>query len=85
MERSHSPNMNSCEMAELVCAYALEGLSPSEVPAIQVHIASCPDCQREVEGLRPVVTRFVSWPTDVLRAADLATDAPDASSRRGSR
>jgi anti-sigma factor ChrR (cupin superfamily) len=39
----------------------------NEVPAIQAHIASCSDCQREVEGLRPVVNRFVSWPTDVLR------------------
>jgi len=39
----------------------------SEVPAIEAHVAACPDCQREVESLRPVVTRFVSWPTDVLR------------------
>jgi anti-sigma factor ChrR (cupin superfamily) len=37
------------------------------VPTIEAHIASCSDCQREVESLRPVVHRFVSWPTDVLR------------------
>jgi anti-sigma factor ChrR (cupin superfamily) len=37
------------------------------VPAAEAHIASCPDCQREVESLRPVVNRFVAWPTDVLR------------------
>ena len=33
----------------------------------EAHIASCSDCQREVESLRPVLNRFVSWPTDVLR------------------
>src|SRR5437763_2485080 len=33
----------------------------------EAHIASCPNCRRELESLRPVVGRFVSWPTDVLR------------------
>jgi anti-sigma factor ChrR (cupin superfamily) len=42
-------------------------LSPSEAEAAEAHIASCPDCQRELESLRPVFERFVSWPTDVLR------------------
>jgi anti-sigma factor ChrR (cupin superfamily) len=51
----------------LTCAYALEVLPESEVPAIQAHIASCADCRREWESLRPVINRFVSWPTDVLR------------------
>jgi anti-sigma factor ChrR (cupin superfamily) len=37
------------------------------MPAAEAHIASCPDCQRELESLRPVVNRFISWPTDVLR------------------
>src|SRR3546814_4461900 len=37
------------------------------VAAAEAHIASCPDCQRELESLRPVVDRFVAWPTDVLR------------------
>ena len=60
-------NLNHCEMAELVCAYALEVLSASEARAIQSHIASCADCRRELESLRPVVDLFVSWPTDVLR------------------
>jgi anti-sigma factor ChrR (cupin superfamily) len=56
-----------CEQSEITCAYALQVLPTSEVPAIQTHIALCPDCQRELESLRPVVKRFVSWPTDVLR------------------
>ncbi len=54
-------------MAELACAYALEVLPTSEVPAIQAHLAACSVCHREVEGLQWVVDRFVSWPTDVLR------------------
>ncbi len=56
-----------CEHSEVTCAYALQALPPSEVPAIEAHIASCADCQRELECLRPVVKRFVSWPADVLR------------------
>ncbi len=64
---SLSSNLNDCESAELSCAYALQGLPTNEVAAAEAHIASCPYCQRELESLRPVVARFVSWPTDVLR------------------
>jgi anti-sigma factor ChrR (cupin superfamily) len=64
---SSSPNLNYCEMSELTCAYALKVLPTGEVTEIRKHIASCSDCQREVESLRPVLDRFVSWPTDVLR------------------
>jgi anti-sigma factor ChrR (cupin superfamily) len=59
-------NLNRCERAELGCAYALRALAASERPAIEAHIASCPDCRRELESLLPVVDRFVSWPTDIL-------------------
>ena len=62
-----SPSLTRCERAELTCAYALQALAASEVAAAEAHIASCPDCQRELESLRPVIKRFVSWPTDVLR------------------
>jgi len=51
----------------LTCAYALQALPARAVARTESHIASCPDCQRELESLRPVVNRFVSWPTDVLR------------------
>jgi anti-sigma factor ChrR (cupin superfamily) len=56
-----------CEQSEVTCAYAAQALAPSEVAAAETHIASCPDCQHELESLRPVVNQFVSWPTDVLR------------------
>ena len=63
-----SPSLlNHCERAELTSAYVLQALPTSELPSIQMHIASCPDCRREVESLRSVVDRFVSWPIDVLR------------------
>jgi anti-sigma factor ChrR (cupin superfamily) len=56
-----------CEQSEVTCAYAAQALPASEVAAAEAHIASCPDCQRELDSLRPVVDRFVSWPTDVMR------------------
>jgi anti-sigma factor ChrR (cupin superfamily) len=64
---SLSPNVNRCEWAELTCAYALQVVATGEVPVIQAHIATCRECQHELESLRPVVDQLVSWPTDVLR------------------
>jgi anti-sigma factor ChrR (cupin superfamily) len=66
-----SPNSdpNRCEQSETTCAYAAQALAASEVAAAEAHISSCPDCRRELETLRPLVDRFVSWPTDVLRPA----------------
>lgn len=58
-----------CEHSEVTCAYAAQALAPGEVVAAEAHIAACPDCQHELESLRPVVDRFVAWPTDVLRPA----------------
>jgi anti-sigma factor ChrR (cupin superfamily) len=56
-----------CEQSEVTCAYAAQALAASEIAAAEAHIAACPDCQRELASLRPVLDRFVSWPTDVLR------------------
>ena len=56
-----------CGQSELTSAYAAQALPASDVAAAEAHIAGCPHCQRELEALRPVVDRFVSWPTDVLR------------------
>ena len=64
---SLSPNLNCCEESEVTCAYSLQVLPASEVAAAEAHIAACPECQRELDNLRPMVDRFVSWPTDVLR------------------
>jgi len=74
MQASHSPSIgqssptvNRCEQSEVTCAYAAQGVAASEVAAAEAHIAACPDCQRELESLRPVIDSLVSWPTDVLR------------------
>jgi anti-sigma factor ChrR (cupin superfamily) len=64
---SPSPDLSRCEQSEATCAYALQILPASEVAAAQAHIASCLDCQRELESLRPVLDRLVAWPTDMLR------------------
>jgi anti-sigma factor ChrR (cupin superfamily) len=58
-----------CAQSEATCAYALQVLPESEVAAAEAHIGGCADCRRELESLRPVVDRFVSWPGDVLRPA----------------
>src|SRR5690349_18947444 len=56
-----------CEQGDITCAYALQVLTSSELAAAEAHIASCPQCQRDMESLRQVIDRFVAWPTDVLR------------------
>jgi anti-sigma factor ChrR (cupin superfamily) len=56
-----------CQKAEPAYTYVLQAPPARERAAIRAHIAACPDCRRELASLRPVVDRFVSWPTDVLR------------------
>jgi anti-sigma factor ChrR (cupin superfamily) len=63
----NTPDKSRCDQREVTCAYALEVLPASEVASCLAHIAVCPDCQREVKSLRPVINQLVSWPTDVLR------------------
>ena len=56
-----------CAQSEMTSAYALQVLPAGEIAGAEAHIVSCPDCRRELESLRPVIDRFVSWPADVLR------------------
>jgi anti-sigma factor ChrR (cupin superfamily) len=56
-----------CEQSEVTCAFAAQALTPREAAAAASHIASCAECQRELESLRPVVDQFAGWPADVLR------------------
>lgn len=64
---SPSSNPKRCEQSEQTSVYALQALPASEIAAAEAHIASCPECRRELESLRPVIDRFVYWPIDVLR------------------
>jgi len=60
---------NRCGLSEFVCAHAIGALPVSEIAPTVAHIASCSDCRLEWDSLRPVVSSFVAWPTDVLRPA----------------
>jgi anti-sigma factor ChrR (cupin superfamily) len=60
---------NRCDEAERVCAYAMQTLPSSDVPAVESHIFSCQHCRRALQTLLPIINSFVSWPTDVLRPA----------------
>jgi len=60
-----------CGQSELTCAYVVQALAASELAAAAAHIASCPECRRELASLRPVVERFAAWPADVLRPGSL--------------
>ena len=62
-------NANRCPQAELVCAYALHAVPAADAAAIEAHVATCAQCQRELETLQPAVDAMVAWPTDVLRPA----------------
>ena len=64
-----TPHSNPCSQSEMTCAYAAQALAPSELASAEAHIATCPDCRRELDSLRPVTDRFAAWPTDVLRPA----------------
>jgi quercetin dioxygenase-like cupin family protein len=54
---------------DLVFLFALQALSPHEMAVVEAQISSCEDCRQEIETLRPIVSSFVGWPTDVLRPA----------------
>jgi anti-sigma factor ChrR (cupin superfamily) len=64
---SSKPSKHDQEYLDLVFLYALQALPSSEIPSIEAHILGCADCRREMETLGPIVSSFVSWPTDVLR------------------
>jgi anti-sigma factor ChrR (cupin superfamily) len=59
----------SSDHVEGVFLYALRALPAGEVPDVEAHLAVCAECRQELDGLRPIVRSFVSWPTDVLRPA----------------
>jgi anti-sigma factor ChrR (cupin superfamily) len=63
-----------CDLVELVSAYVLRALPSNEAPDVEAHIATCPECRRELETLRPIVDSFAAWPTDVLRPSNSLWD-----------
>ncbi len=59
--------MSACNQLEFAAAHAIGALPAAEVSGFETHLASCEDCRRESEALRPIVDSFVAWPADVLR------------------
>ena len=60
---------NACSQSAQIPAYVIRALPPDEAAAVEAHLASCPQCRRELEVLQPVADSFVFWPSDVLRPA----------------
>ena len=58
---------NRCERTERVAELVMRAMPASERAAFEAHVEECPDCREELAALRPVVDRFVDWPTDVVR------------------
>ena len=64
------PGTHGQQHLDLVFLFALQALSPREMASVKAQISSCKDCRQEIETLRPIVSSFVGWPTDVLRPAE---------------
>ena len=67
---SAGPEQNQCTQAELLPVYLLHALPADEARRLEAHLASCAECQRDLQSLRPVVDSFIYWPTDILRPSE---------------
>lgn len=64
---SSTSDRHDQDHVDSVFLYALEALPANEAALAAARISACADCRRELQTLRPTVSSFVSWPTDVLR------------------
>jgi len=62
------------EHQDAIFLYELQALSSNETASVELQIAECADCQREMEAIRRFIGSFVSWPTDVLRPPESLWD-----------
>jgi quercetin dioxygenase-like cupin family protein len=60
-------DQDRCDQLELVSAYVLQALPPSEASALAGHIAVCELCRQELQTLQPLIGSFAAWPIDVVR------------------
>ena len=80
---SHECAVQSCAQSQITCAYAARCLAGARDRRSRRSHRLLPACQREADSLRPVVDRFIAWPTDVLRPpASLQARLAAASRRR---
>ncbi len=66
--------MSRCDEIGFAAVYAVRAVPASEASRFEAHLATCADCRRELETLRPVVNSFVAWPADVLRPSSSLQD-----------
>ena len=64
---SADSELRRCAWAELVSLYILRALPASETLPFEAHLASCSECQRDLESLRPVVDALTSSPPEIHR------------------
>ena len=73
--------MTHDELRELLAAYALDALDSEDERAVEAHLATCPDCRRDVAALReaaaslatgvPAVEPPAALKTRIMRATEL--------------
>jgi quercetin dioxygenase-like cupin family protein len=66
---TQASDQDRCDQMELVSAYVLKALPLNEARALEAHMATCEQCGQELEALRPLISSFAGWPTEVLRPA----------------
>lgn len=67
---SGDSEQHRCEQADLISLYVLRALPAGEMHLLEAHLTGCPECQRELQSLRPAVDSLIAWPTNILRPAD---------------
>jgi anti-sigma factor RsiW len=61
------------EVRELLAAYALDALDPEDERAVEAHLATCPDCRRDVAALREAAASLATGVPSVEPPAALKT------------
>jgi anti-sigma factor ChrR (cupin superfamily) len=67
---SPASDPHHCDRGELVPLYALHALPSSESRVLEAHLTTCPECQRELESLRPVIDALTSSPAEILQPSN---------------
>jgi len=69
--------MSHDELSGMAAGYALSALDPGDLKIFEAHLASCPECETSVAGMRPLVDALSMMnvdaePVDALRERILA-------------
>ena len=64
--------MSYDELSGMAAGYALSALDPDDLKTFEAHLASCPECQASIAGMRPLVDALAimneqAEPADELR------------------